>query len=390
VGEPLFVLSVLALNVVASELLARHTPLRHLGTALLVIVTTAVCANTGLIPTATGGVAVYDAIFDPVAYLATFLLLLQVNLRDLRRAGGRMIALFLLGALGSVAGVVVGMKAVDGATRFGEFYSAFGGMFVGTYVGGSLNFNAIALEYGVTARPVLLAGANAVDAGMTTVWMAVGIVAPAFLRRLFRRATVPTASARARADGVAELDGVGEDSEHLHPIDLAWCLGLAALALVASRAAAAWIERATGIDVPMILVLTTIALVLAQLPAIQRLRGARALGMFGIYLFLAVIGALCDLTALRDTGTLGLWIFLFVCVVLLVHGAIVFGVALLLRIDLDAASVASQANIGGGTSALALARSLGRPELVLPAILVGSLGSALGTFLGIFTLESLL
>jgi uncharacterized membrane protein len=43
--------------------------------------------------------------------------------------------------------------------------------------------------------------------------------------------------------------------------------------------------------------------------------------------------------------------------------------------------VASQANVGGATSALALARSLGRSDLVLPAVLIGSLGNALGTFI---------
>ena len=45
-------------------------------------------------------------------------------------------------------------------------------------------------------------------------------------------------------------------------------------------------------------------------------------------------------------------------------------------------SIASQANIGGGTSAIALAESFNRKELILPAILVGSLGNALGTYLG--------
>ncbi len=60
------------------------------------------------------------------------------------------------------------------------------------------------------------------------------------------------------------------------------------------------------------------------------------------------------------------------------------------RADPDVVAVASQANIGGGTSALALARSLNRLDLVLPAILIGSLGLALGTYLGFFTAEYLL
>ena len=76
---------------------------------------------------------------------------------------------------------------------------------------------------------------------------------------------------------------------------------------------------------------------------------------------------------------------IFVSTIVLVHGLIVFGLAALLRLDPVMAAVASQANIGGGTSALALARSLGRADLVLPAVLVGSLGTALGTYLGFLT-----
>jgi uncharacterized membrane protein len=64
------------------------------------------------------------------------------------------------------------------------------------------------------------------------------------------------------------------------------------------------------------------------------------------------------------------------------HGALIFGVAWLFRMDPDGAAVASQANVGGSTSALALAKSLGREDLLLPGILLGSLGNAIGTFLG--------
>ena len=45
-------------------------------------------------------------------------------------------------------------------------------------------------------------------------------------------------------------------------------------------------------------------------------------------------------------------------------------------------SIASQANVGGGTTAIALAETFQRKELIVPAILVGTLGNALGTYLG--------
>jgi uncharacterized membrane protein len=45
-------------------------------------------------------------------------------------------------------------------------------------------------------------------------------------------------------------------------------------------------------------------------------------------------------------------------------------------------AIASQANVGGSTTALALARSFARDDLVLPGVLVGSVGTAIGTFVG--------
>ena len=138
---------------------------------------------------------------------------------------------------------------------------------------------------------------------------------------------------------------------------------------------------------PSVVLLTTLALVLAHLPPVRRLRGSRTLGMLGVYLFLAVIGAYCDLAAFSGLGALGPRLLVFVAVTVLVHGLVVFGFAGLLRLDRDVAAVASQANIGGGTSALALARSLGRADLVLPAVLVGSVGTAVGTYLGFMMAE---
>ena len=44
--------------------------------------------------------------------------------------------------------------------------------------------------------------------------------------------------------------------------------------------------------------------------------------------------------------------------------------------------VASQASIGGPSTALALATSLKRPELVLPSVAIGLLGYLVGTYLG--------
>lgn len=383
-----YVLAVLSALVAVSEWLVRRTALRHAGSALLVILLTAIVANLGGLPTTStpdAPVRVYDFIFAVVAPLSILWLLLRVNLRDLLRAGGPIIALFLIGSLGTVAGVLVGMLVVDGPTSIGPLYAALGGMFTGTYIGGSVNFNALALNYDVVRDGVLFGGAVVVDNIITAVWMVATLALPRLLLPLWRRRGVRQVEG---TQGEVLL-GIEEDTESLHPIDLGLILGLGLGALWLSDRAAEALGR-LGVGLPSILVLTILALVLAQIPAVGRLRGARTLGMFSVYLFLAVIGAFCDLGALTQIGGLGITLLIFAATVAVVHGLVTFGAAWILRIDLEVAAVASQANIGGGTSALALARSLGRDDLVLPGVLVGSLGLALGTFFGFWVAQILL
>lgn len=375
-SHPVALVAVLSANVALSEWLGQRGVLRHLGAALIVIVLTAVEANLGLIATVASEDMhpVYDGIFAYVAPLSIFWLLLQVHLRQVWRAGLQMLALFALGSLGITAGALLGIGLLGSAGGFGPHTAALGGMFTGTYVGGSINFNAVALHYDVVSDGLLYAGANAVDAAMTTVWMIATVLLPRLLLRAWPRLRP---SALPAAGDIAQAAPPG-DRESAGPSDLAIVVALGAAAVWLSDA----LSRALGGGVPSILILTTLALALAQVPAVQRLRGYRSLGLFAVYLFLAVIGALCDLSAVAGLGELALRLTGLVSIILVVHALVLFGGAALLRLDPAAAAVASQAGVGGSTTALALARSLGRPDLAAPGILAGTLGTALGTYLG--------
>ncbi len=379
-SDPLFVLAVLAACVVVAEVLARQPGIRHLGTAMVVIVVTGVVANVGVIPTSGGEHPVYAFLFQEGAWMAIFWLLLQVDLRRVWRAGATAIGLFALGAAGTAAGALVASWLLGGAGA-PAFDHALAGMFTATYIGGSANFMALASHYQVNDG-VLLASANAVDAGMTTLWMAVTIALP---RLIGRRGLAPETTAADAGGAASSSDAhVAQDTEAVHPIDLGILVAGAAGAVWLSRELAARSGDLVGFQMPGILILTTLALLLAQIPVVGRLRGSRLLGLFGVYLFLATIGALCDAQALIASGELGLALLAFVAMLFAVHAIILFGVALIFRLDIDVAALASQANIGGSSSALALARSLGRSDLILPGVLIGALGTASGTYFGLW------
>lgn len=219
--------------------------------------------------------------------------------------------------------------------------------------------------------------------------MAATIALPSLLRRIWPIARFGTAREQVE-DEPLEIDAAQDATETVHPINFGFLLALGAGSLWVSELDAIWLKSEMKISVPPIVILTTIALLLAQFSFIQRQKGSQVLGLFAMYIFLAVIAALCDVAALREMGRLGITLFVFASLVIAIHAAITFAVAALFRIDVNVAAIASQANIGGATTALSVAESLERPDLVLPAVLVGSLGYALGTYLGFAVAEFLL
>ena len=383
--DSLFILFILCLNVIICEWLTKKPGFRHIGTALLVILLTAIEANLGVIPTTE--TPVYESIFSYIAPFSLFLLLLSVNLKDLRQAGLPMLTMFLVGSVGTIIGVFVSVWAFAAPQTVGKLFYALAGMFTGTYIGGSINFHAVALHYGVSKAGNLFIAATAADNIMTALWMVATLTLPRFLQRRFPRRRIAHELPTAEQAPLSDTDSVDElfsDSETITPHDLAILLALGFGSIFLAKQIAAVVPA-----IPFVLILTTFALILAQFRVVNKLRGSRLLGMFGIYIFLAVIGAYCDIAALLNDGQLALVLFGMILLLVLIHAFIVFGTGALFRQDWDVLGIASQANIGGATSALALAKSLNRPDLQLPAVLVGTLGNAIGTYLGILVAEML-
>ena len=110
------------------------------------------------------------------------------------------------------------------------------------------------------------------------------------------------------------------------------------------------------------------------------LRGARESGTLLMQVFFAVIGASASVGLVLRHGTM---LFVFAVAILTVHLAIILIAGRLLRLDLAEIVIASNANMGGPTSAAAMAVARRWDTLVIPAILCGTLGYATATFIGV-------
>ncbi|MFC5192566.1 DUF819 domain-containing protein [Algoriphagus aquatilis] len=365
--EPLFIAGTLCIAVFFATWLTRFSWGKTVGMPIWAILICALLSNLGVIPSAMDGSPVYDGVFLYLAPLGIFITMLEVDLKSIKKAGFPLLMMFLLGSLATVIGVLVSWYLVNPAVQIGELAPAIAGMFTGTYIGGSINFNAIALHYEVNQSGNLYAAATVVDNLIGTPWIIAMLILPKYLQKLFPRKKLASAHTGEKSQGI----------EYVSISSLASLLALGFLGITVSKVLVGWFPQ-----VPEIIFLTTLALILAQFPSVQQLYGKHTVGFFMILIFLAVIGTLCDFGALAQTGELAGTLMLFVGLLVLIHGLVIFGVGALLKMDWDVIAVASQANVGGNTTAIASAESLNRPDLLLPGMLVGTLGNALGTYVG--------
>ena len=103
------------------------------------------------------------------------------------------------------------------------------------------------------------------------------------------------------------------------------------------------------------------------------------LGNSLLYLFLAGNGAQSLVSEMLAAGPA---LFLFALITVATHGLVIFGVGRLLKFDAGTLVVASQANIGGAASAVAIATARGYGDKLLPGIAVALAGYAVGNYLG--------
>lgn len=74
---------------------------------------------------------------------------------------------------------------------------------------------------------------------------------------------------------------------------------------------------------------------------------------------------------------------MFSLVQIAIHLVVILGLGKLLRIDQKLLLIASNANVGGPTTACGMATAKGWGSLMIPGILAGIFGISIATFLGI-------
>ncbi len=340
---------------------------RKYSGVMLLITAAIVLANLRIIPTVA---PVYDVVWDYLVPIAIPLLLFEADLKRIVRESGPTLIAFMIGSATVVAGVTVGVFLFDLGPREAEL----AGIFTGTYIGGGLNFAAVAEATGMQDDSMLTA-AVAADQVITNLHFLLIIFIPGIA---WMANKYPTH----HMDNAVVFDAESEGEVH-RIADLGLAGLMAALALAFAVAATGkLIADLVGMSDYSILVITLLALLIATVfpRQIKKLSGYRETGNVMMFIFLASIGAGADIWKLVETAPV---LFLFALVIIIVHLVLLFGIGKILKLDLAELAMASAVCIGGPASAPALASAKGWRDLLIPGLLLGSLGYAVGSFIGV-------
>jgi len=344
---------------------------RKYSGVMLLMTAAIVLANLRIIPTSA---PTYDVVWNYLVPIAIPLLLFQADLKRIVRESGPTLVAFAIGSAAVVAGTFVGVSLLD----LGPDEAELAGIFTGTYIGGSLNFAAVAQASGMQDGS-MLAAAVAADNVVTNLHFLLIILLPgmAWMAKFYPTHHMDNAEQSSTEYRV--------NVHRIADLDIAGLLAALALAFVLAALGKLLAELAT---VPQFAILVTTALTLMVATfaprQISKLSGHSEAGNVLMFIFLASIGATADVWKLIDIGPV---LFVFAAIIIIVHLFILFGLGKVLKLDLAELAMASAVCIGGPSSAAALASAKGWHNLLIPGVLAGSFGYAIGSFIGITVVE---
>lgn len=354
--------------------------------AIIALIGALIFSNLKVIPTES---VVYDQVWSYVVPLAITLLLYQCNITKIWKESGKMLVLFLVSSIGTMLGSTLGFLLLN---KHIPELAQIACMMTGSYIGGGANFAAMASAFEIPGD--LVSAAVVSDNLLMALYFFVLISIPsiALFRKKFKHPHIDEVEKIGVKEGETAASSYWKSKE-VSLKDIGFCIGSAFIIVAVSVSLAEFLSSIIPTSNAFLkilntllgnqyLIITTVTMLCATLKSdfFGNLGGAQEIGTFLIYLFFVVIGVPASISSIINNSPL---LLVFCLIVVLINMLVTFGVAKLFKFNLEEAILASNACIGGPTTAAAMAVSKSWSKLIAPIMLIGTLGYVIGNYCGI-------
>lgn len=138
-------------------------------------------------------------------------------------------------------------------------------------------------------------------------------------------------------------------------------------------------------DTAAVLTVTTLGIGASLIPSVNRIKSSFQLGMYFIYVFCIIVASKADLIALFDVENIHLMVNLLLYITLVIVGSLVLHAILswIFKINVDDYIITSTALSNSPPFVPVVAAAIRNKEVVIPGMIIGVIGYAIGNYLGV-------
>lgn len=315
------------------------------------------------------------------------LILFSVNLPALKKLAKPMLISFCMNTLSiilvAIAAFFIFINIVPDAQDIS-------GMLIGTYTGGTPNMFAIGNGLGASSERILLLQTSDMIGGGIYFFLLLSVM-PFLLKKI-----LPEYKPVGKNDDLNEAKRYADEyngkKQSVKPLkqllDRVWivliailCFGVALgiCLLLPSKFGNTGLAKLGEYTAVIMLVVTTLGIALSYIKKVRNAPGSYSSGQYFILMFSVVMGLSFDVTAVSGSLILLGMLLVIQFSTVLLH----LIMAKIGKIDYHTMMITSAAGVFGPAFIIPVSKALNNDEIILPGILCGILGYAIGNYLGI-------
>lgn len=354
---------------------------------VIALIVAMILSNLRIIPV---DAPTYDNVWGYVVPLAIPMLLFTADVRRIWKESGRLLIIYLLSGLGTIIGAMIATVTLK---NFIPEVHKVAAMMTGTYTGGSVNLVAMADAFNATGD--LVTASVIADNLLMALYFFVLIGIPTmnfFLKRFSHPIIDEIEKAGVTEDGSTHAAQYWKGKE-VSLKDIAFTVAISFIIVAISVAVADFfaniiptgnfvLNLINGLLGNQYMIITTITMLLATYfhDFFGNLGGAQEIGTFLIHIFFAVIGVPASINLILTRSPI---LLVYCAIVVFVNLLVTLIFGKLFKFSLEEMTLAANANVGGPTTAAAMAIAKGWNKLIIPVILCGTLGYVIGNYYGV-------